>query len=117
VYFFYEVTGLRYFCYEPGNNAKLMHRQTWEIVMQMFQELLSRIRWDEDFAKAEFAIGYYDRVADRVIVVPFIELSFPVDHQLFFELLDSHGEVRRIPFHRVRDIHRNGHCIWRRQVH
>ena len=85
--------------------------------MQMFQELFSRIRWDEDFAKAEFAIGYYDRVADRVIVVPFIELSFPVDHQLFFELLDSHGEVRRIPFHRVREIHRNGHCIWRRQVH
>jgi uncharacterized protein (UPF0248 family) len=85
--------------------------------MQPVRELLSRIRWDEQFGKADFAIGYYDRVADRIILVPFDALSFPADNQQAFELLDSGGDVRRIPFHRVREIHRNGHCIWRRQVH
>jgi uncharacterized protein (UPF0248 family) len=25
------------------------------------RELLDRIRWDPEFAKSEFAIGYYDR--------------------------------------------------------
>jgi hypothetical protein len=27
------------------------------------QDLLHRIRWDAEFGKAQFVIGYYDRVA------------------------------------------------------
>ena len=32
-------------------------------------ELLARIRWDADFAKARFFIGYWDRIAGAVIRV------------------------------------------------
>ena len=85
--------------------------------MQPVQDLLNRIRWDDAFAAADFDIGYYDRVEDRIIRIPFADLNFPADDHFAFELLDSNGGVHRVPFHRVREIYRNGRCIWRRQQH
>jgi len=85
--------------------------------MQPVQDLLHRIRWDPGYADADFAIGYYDRIEDRVILVPFAALSFPADDHFAFELFDRSGTVQRIPFHRVREVHRNGRCIWQRPVH
>lgn len=85
--------------------------------MQPVQDLLNRIRWDQDYAEADFEIGYYDRVEDRIIHVPFSALRFPDDDHFAFELFDSSGEFRRVPFHRVREIYRNGRCIWRRPSH
>ncbi len=84
--------------------------------MQPVQDLLHRIRWDPAFAAADFAIGYYDRVADRIVQVPFAALHFPADDHFAFELYDGSGEARRVPFHRVREVYRDGRCIWRREV-
>src|SRR5439155_360355 len=39
-------------------------------------ELLNRIRWDAEFAKGTFQLGYYDRAEDRVVLVPFEQLTF-----------------------------------------
>lgn len=33
--------------------------------MQPIHEVLARIRWDAEFAKGRFVIGYWDRVAAR----------------------------------------------------
>ena len=33
------------------------------------QELLNRIRWDPEFAKGNFELGYYDRTENRIILV------------------------------------------------
>ena len=48
-------------------------------------ELLSRIRWDETFGQADFIIGYYDRVEDRIIRVPLRELYFEADDHFAFD--------------------------------
>jgi uncharacterized protein (UPF0248 family) len=32
-------------------------------------------------------------------------------------LLDDEGTVHRIPYHRIRRITRNGHCVWSRSPH
>ena len=77
-------------------------------------ELLSRIRWDRAFADAEFALGYYDRVVNRVIVVPFTEVTLIPDDKFAFEVVDQEGELHSVPFHRVRDVYRNGELIWHR---
>lgn len=82
--------------------------------MQTAQEILNQIRWDERLATDEFVIGYYDRVADQVIKVAFREIRFPEDHHFQFELIDGEGELRSIPYHRVREIYQNGQLIWRR---
>jgi len=82
--------------------------------MQPIHELLSRIRWDSEFARGQFQIGYRDRVADKIVLVPLHEVRFPEDASDLFELLDEEGESHRIPFHRVREGHKNGEVIWKR---
>lgn len=82
--------------------------------MQPIQELLSRIRWDSDFGDADFVVGYYDRVERQIIRVPFAELEFPPEDHFCFELIDESGDRHTIPFHRVREIWRDGKCIWQR---
>lgn len=82
--------------------------------MQPIQELLSRIRWDKDYAAADFVVGYYDRVEDSIILVPFQELYFDEQDHFAFQVLDENGESHNIPFHRVKALYKNGELIWHR---
>ncbi len=82
--------------------------------MQPIHELLARIRWDADFARAKFSIGYWDRVAGRVLRVDLRELAWDADNPSFFGLLDADGMTHEIPFHRVREVWRDGRLIWER---
>jgi uncharacterized protein (UPF0248 family) len=77
-------------------------------------ELLNRIRWDAEFARGNFDLGYFDRMEDRVIVVPFRALEFIEDDPQAFRLVDAEGRFHRVPFHRVREVYKDGQCIWRR---
>ena len=77
-------------------------------------ELLNRIRWDAEFARGNFELGYFDRVEERIIVVPFAEVSFPHDDPQAFRLVDEAGRVHRVPFHRVREVYKDGQRIWHR---
>jgi len=79
-------------------------------------ELLHRIRWDQEFGAAEFVIGYYDRLDDRVIKIPLRELYFDSEDHFDFELIDVEGAHHTIPLHRIREVYRNGKLIWHRDV-
>jgi len=79
-------------------------------------ELLKRIRWDEEYGNADFVIGYYDRVEDRIISVALKELSFDKGDHFDFEMLDVDGESQTIPLHRIRQVFRNGELVWERHV-
>ncbi|EEF57205.1 DUF504 domain-containing protein [Pedosphaera parvula] len=48
-----------------------------KLPMIPIHELLNRIRWDPEFAKGNFQLGYYDRAEDRIILVPLKEVGFP----------------------------------------
>ena len=78
-------------------------------------ELLNRIRWDQDYGKADFVIGYYDRVADTIILVPFKEISFDPEDHFDFSLRDEDGQSLTIPMHRIRQVFRNDELIWTRE--
>ncbi len=82
--------------------------------MTPIHELLNRIRWDPEFARGTFELGYYDRVEDRIILVPFKQVTFPEDDPQTFQLIDAEGQFHRIPFHRVRELYKDGHRIWQR---
>ena len=82
--------------------------------MMPIHELLSRIRWDREFARGSFQLGYYDRAEARVILVPFAGVSFPADSPKAFEIADAEGQAHRIPFHRVREVYRDSQLIWHR---
>lgn len=78
------------------------------------QDLLNRIRWDPEFGKSRFEIGYYDRVLKTIIRVPFNTLQFEPGDHFSFDLTDALGEVHSIPYHRVHEVYRDGHLIWNR---
>ncbi|WP_020564924.1 DUF504 domain-containing protein [Methylosarcina fibrata] len=83
--------------------------------MQPIQALLSRIRWDADWAKDDFRIGYYDRIEQQVLMVAFKELIFPKNDHFSFELIDEEGRLHAVPYHRVKAVYRNGRLIWHRE--
>jgi uncharacterized protein (UPF0248 family) len=79
--------------------------------------LLDRIRWDKQFGKGQFEIGYEDHIGQKILRVPLHDVSFEEGNQFSFELRTAGGEVLTIPFHRVREVYKDGILIWSRPVH
>ena len=82
--------------------------------MTPIHELLARIRHDRQFGKGRFEIGYFDRREGNIQRVALREIIFPEGERRVFELADESGQMRRIPFHRVREVYRDGQRIWQR---
>jgi uncharacterized protein (UPF0248 family) len=82
--------------------------------MTPIHEVLNRIIWDPAFGNAHFVIGYYDRVFERVVRVPFERLIIDRGQHFSFDLIGRDGVARMVPFHRVREVTRNGEVVWRR---
>ncbi|BAL25016.1 DUF504 domain-containing protein [Azoarcus sp. KH32C] len=82
--------------------------------MTPIHELLSRIRWDPGFGRGKIVIGYYDRVADRIIRVPLNQVSFEPGDRFSCLIADEEGFAHRVPLHRIREVSRNGRLIWQR---
>ena len=79
-------------------------------------ELLNRIHWDAGFARGDFELGYFDRVENRIILISFQEMTFPRDDPQTFRLVDDKGQIHRVPFHRVREVYKDGQRIWHRPL-
>jgi uncharacterized protein (UPF0248 family) len=82
--------------------------------MTPIQDLLNRIRWDAEFARGKFELGYFDRVDRRVVVVSFHQIEFPKNEPQVFRLLGPEGRIHRVPFHRVREVYKDGQRVWHR---
>lgn len=76
--------------------------------------LLSRIRWDSNFGEGVFELGYYDRVSDSVELVPFAAIDMKPGDHFAFQVINADGQRVNIPYHRVRQVFKNGECIWQR---
>ncbi len=79
-------------------------------------ELLNRICWDSEFGKGTFEIGYYDRMEQRTIRIPFGGVFLEKGNHATFQVMDANGELQSIPFHRVREVYKDGDQIWRRSL-
>ena len=77
-------------------------------------ELLNRIRWDVEFGKGDFTIGYYDRVEDKIIRVPLARVNLQAGQHFSFIVTDPDGYAHEVPFHRVREVYKDGKRIWHR---
>jgi uncharacterized protein (UPF0248 family) len=78
------------------------------------QDLLRRIQWDAEFGRADFEIGYFDRVTRGIVRVPFRFVRFETGERFAFDAVEEDGSVHSVPLHRVREVWRNGESIWRR---
>ena len=82
--------------------------------MTPIHQLLSRIRWDRDFGRARFEIAFFDRQESSLHRVALAKIAFPKGERRMFEWQDETGQVRRIPFHRIREVYRDGQLVWQR---
>ena len=80
--------------------------------MLPIEQLLHRIKWDAEFGKGAFAIGYYDRVAHAERIVPFASIDLRPGEASFS--FDEDGIAAHIPLHRVRTVYKDGAVIWQR---
>ena len=78
------------------------------------KDLLSRIRWDPEFGRGRFSVGYEDHVTGGNVRVPFSEIKTEEGDGFSFSLLDAKGVELTIPYHRVRVVLRDGVVIWHR---
>lgn len=77
-------------------------------------ELLNRIRWDKKFAQGQFEIGYYDHREDKIIHLSFDEIVFEPNHQFSITTINSEGETHMVPYHRIKEVYKDGKLIWHR---
>lgn len=82
--------------------------------MISIQDLLHRIQWDPEFGSGDFVVGYYDRVDDRIVRVPFRRVHFEKGEHFMFDAVGDDGSVHSVPLHRVREVWRDGERIWHR---
>jgi uncharacterized protein (UPF0248 family) len=82
--------------------------------MLPIHKLLSRIRWDPEFGRGTFVIGYYDRVLDRIVTVPFSEIVIGPGEGQAIQVMDYEGVYHTIPLHRIREVRKDDQVIWRR---
>jgi uncharacterized protein (UPF0248 family) len=82
--------------------------------MTPIHELLARIRHDPDFGHGVFELGYLDRFDTQVQRVALGLVDFPEGEKRVFAFVDADGQKRRIPFHRIREVYRDGALIWHR---
>jgi uncharacterized protein (UPF0248 family) len=83
--------------------------------MTPIHALLARIRWDREFGRGEFAIGYWDRVARRIVRVPLARVEFDPANRARLTAIEADGSVHEVPLHRIREVWRDGELIWRRR--
>jgi uncharacterized protein (UPF0248 family) len=82
--------------------------------MRPLEELLHRIKWDAEFGKGAFALGYCDRVAHTEQIVRFESVTMDPLRPGTFSLEDENGLIVQIPLHRVRTVYKDGIVIWQR---
>jgi uncharacterized protein (UPF0248 family) len=82
--------------------------------MMPIEELLNRIRWDKEFGKGDFKIGYEDHIEQKVIRVRFQNIRFKEGNHISFQVENAEGKVQTIPFHGVREVYKDGSLIWHR---
>lgn len=84
--------------------------------MITIEALLQRIRWDPQFGRGSFTIGYYDRLRRQIVTVPLQQIHMHSGNHFSFTAVEADGTVHEVPFHRVREVRRDGECIWRRAL-
>ncbi len=78
-------------------------------------ELLGRIRWDPKFGRGEFRIGYLDHGRDGLVYVPLAEVRPDEESHFGFEVTDEDGVTHSVPYHRVKEVWKDGALIWHRE--
>lgn len=82
--------------------------------MMPIHTLLARIRWDPDFGRGRWEIAWLDRARIGLVRMPLEELRTQPGVRFVFDVIDADGVTHSVPYHRVREVRRNGEVVWSR---
>lgn len=66
---------------------------------------------------SRFEVAFLDRVAHRLERVPLTAVRFDPEEPFGFEAVAADGVEHFVPYHRVREVYRDGVLIWSRPPH
>jgi uncharacterized protein (UPF0248 family) len=78
------------------------------------QALLSRLRFDPEFARGKWEIAYLDRTRPALVRLPFEAVRTRSHIGFVFDVTDEEGVEHSIPYHRVRQVWHDGKVVWSR---
>ena len=76
--------------------------------------LLARIRWDPQFGRGRWEIAYLDRTQPNLVRVPLNDIHTAAHIGFVFDVVDEEGVTHSVPYHRVRQVWRDGKLVWSR---
>lgn len=80
---------------------------------QLIDELLNKIRWNEEYLNYRFEIGYIPEGVSKIVLVDFSEMEFGEKDTEAFQLKSNSGRNGEwIPFDSVVDVYKNGLLLW-----
>ena len=82
--------------------------------MMPIQDLLHRVRWDPEFGKGNWVLGYFDRPTGAIVRVPFKNVRFPAGDHFSVETIEADGTIHTVPFHRIREMWHDDRLVWSR---
>jgi uncharacterized protein (UPF0248 family) len=65
-----------------------------------------------EFGKGRFQIGYFDRKTQSLVHLPLERIR--MEGGIGFTAVEDDGTVHSVPYHRVREVWRDGELIWSR---
>lgn len=74
-------------------------------------ELLNRICRAPEFGRGQFRIGYVDHQRDALVYVPLAGMRPDEESHSCFEVMDEAGIVHSVPYHRVKEVWKDGALI------
>lgn len=76
--------------------------------------LLARIRWDPEFGRGRWEIAYLDKTRPGLVRLPLEDVRTQPHIRFVFDVVDEEGLTQSIPYHRVRQLWRDGKLVWSR---
>ena len=79
--------------------------------MITIQDLLDKIKWDENLKEEEYTIGYEDRKAGKINFIAFTDIK---KTEQGFMTIERAGVDVEIPIHRIKVVKKKGEVVWQR---
>jgi uncharacterized protein (UPF0248 family) len=76
--------------------------------------LLARIRWDPAFGRGKWEIAYLDKAKSGLVRMPLEKMRTQPHVRFVFDVVDEEGITHSVPYHRVREVRRDGKLVWSR---
>jgi len=82
---------------------------------QLIDELLNKIRWNEEYLSYKFEIGYMPKDVTRIELIDFSAMEFGEKDTEAFKLKVEGRFGDWIPFDSVVDVYKNGILLWHKE--